>query len=317
MKKLLNRIPLKTIFWFYSITSLYSISWVYFFRPTQANYEHFISYLSSAFNIYNFNLYSAVYFLRDIRIISFDLYANSFLHIEAMFPLLILAASLIFFFSKFKDTRMLRYLLSIAIALMLMGFINGFVYRILVFDKLPLSSLLLFLFFRIIDVFIILCHYHVITRLNSEDELRHTSISEGDETLVLASRGQRFMNYFIDCFPRILVSLILASFMMSLARMSILSGNLDSSFEEYAFRYLLLFIGVIIVYFLLERLFLRSPAKFITNTQVIVKKGNHKTSSIVKRTLTRLIPVIDLFSFAFSEKGDGLHDEWSDTLVVL
>lgn len=316
MKKLLKNISHKTIFWFYSITSLYSIFWSYLFRPTDVSSDSFFNHLLNAFNIFDLNLYTAVYFLREIRIIRFDLYANAFYKIEIIFPLLILTAALIFRFSKFKDSRLLRYLLSISIVLMVLGFFSGLAYRLFLLDKFPLSSWLIFLAYKVIAVVVIIFHYATITKLNTEDELSYTLNSKEETTFVLASRGQRFMNYLIDCFPRIIVMLLISSILMSLARVGVFNGNLDGPVDEYLFRYALVVIGIVLVYFITERLFLRSPSKFLTNTQVIVKGDNHKSYTILKRTLTRAIPVIDLLSYVFSEKGDGFHDEWSETMVV-
>lgn len=316
MKKLLKNISHKTIFWFYSITSLYSILWNYLFRPTIIDGDSFINHLFNVFNIFDLNLYAAVHFLRNIRLISFDLYADAYIKIEIIFPLLILTASLIFYYSKFKDSRLLRYLLSITSILMVLGFFTGFAHRIFMFDTFPLSSWLIFIVYKVIAVLVLIFHYTVITKLNTEDELIYTLNLKKEETLVLASRGQRFMNYLIDCFPRLIVAFLIFSFLMSLTRLGVLDGNLDGPVDEYLFRYIVLVIGIILVYFTTEHLFLRSPAKFLTNTRTVVREGHNKTYSMFKRTMTRAIPLLDALSFAFSENGVGFHDEWSETMVV-
>lgn len=316
MKRLLKYISHKTIFWFYSITSIYSILWSYFLKPTEVNSDSLINHLLNLLNFFSLDLYAALYFLRNIRIINFDFYSNALVKIEVMFPLLLLTASLIFYYSKFRDSRLLRYLLSIAIALMVLNFFSGFAYRIFLSDKLSSSTWLNFFIHKVTALFVLIIHYATITKLNTEDELIYTLNSKEKTKLVLATRGQRFMNYLIDCFPRLLVALIISSFLISFVRLGFFDGNLDNPLDEYILRYIFLLIGIILVYYISESLFLRSPAKFLTNTQVIVKEGQNKTYGLVIRTLTRAIPIIDILSYLFSEKGDGLHDEWSKTIVV-
>lgn len=316
MKNFFKRIKYKTIFWFYLLTSLYSIFWHYFLQPSVGDFQGPLNLLSSFFNIYDFNLNTVISVFNDIRFIRIDFYANSILQLNTTFALLIAVACLIYKVSKFKDSRLLRFLLSISILIMTVAFVYNLIYNLSLVTSFSLYRVVLSLIFKIKSIFLFIIHYQVIKLLNKDEEdYLFTDIKNIDPSL-LASKERRFMNYIIDCFSRILISFLIISVLMNLSKRGMMSDDLGGPFGEYVFRFFIVFLSVLFVYFISESLFSRSPAKFLTNTRVLYSKERKKTASIALRSIVRLIPILDSFSFLFGNKREGFHDAWSNTIVV-
>lgn len=132
---------------------------------------------------------------------------------------------------------------------------------------------------------------------------------------LLASRGQRFINYLIDYVVQILLLLGLG-FVLGLIAIVTNNQELVNSFEhlsrlqEYA-----LGLGMVLLYYnIFEIFFARTVGKFITKTMVVTEDGEKPDSqTILTRTLCRCIP-FDALSFLGS--GRGWHDSISKTYVV-
>lgn len=133
---------------------------------------------------------------------------------------------------------------------------------------------------------------------------------------LLASKGQRFLNYIIDV---IIVYAIIFGLSFGTAIIAVAvgaTGLLDklknlNGIEEY-----LVYFLIMIPYFvILESFFSKSIGKFVTKTIVVLEDGSKPESGIIlKRTLCRIIP-FDGLSFLGSGSR-GWHDSISDTYVV-
>ncbi|KFF06981.1 RDD family protein [Flavobacterium reichenbachii] len=136
-----------------------------------------------------------------------------------------------------------------------------------------------------------------------------------DETL-LASNGQRFLNYILDTI--IIIALVfllsillaLAAILLGFKGVLIWMGNVGNLEER------LIFVVIAIFYYAFaEGLFSRSLGKLITGTIVVDENGKKPSfGTIFKRSLCRAIP-FDALSFLGSS-GIGWHDSISDTYVV-
>jgi uncharacterized RDD family membrane protein YckC len=133
---------------------------------------------------------------------------------------------------------------------------------------------------------------------------------------LLASKGQRFLNYIIDTI--IIYSIIFGlSFITALiADLFEANGFLEwlqniNSLEEY-----LIYFLIMIPYFtLMESVFSKSIGKFITRTMVVLEDGSKPDSgTILRRTLCRIIP-FDNLSF-LGTPSRGWHDSITHTYLV-
>ena len=66
-------------------------------------------------------------------------------------------------------------------------------------------------------------------------------------------------------------------------------------------------------YFCFELFLKRTPAKYLTKTEVTVNKGENRIRSIFIRSLIRLIP-LDIISYLLLESG--LHDKFSYSKTI-
>lgn len=136
-----------------------------------------------------------------------------------------------------------------------------------------------------------------------------------DEKL-LASKGQRFLNYLLDNIMVLALLFVLG----------VILGLIGSLFELHGiFVWLdnigdlegrLIFILITIVYYAVtEGIFGRSLGKLITGTIVVDENGvKPDFADILKRSFSRIIP-FDGLSF-LGNSGRGWHDSISDTYVV-
>lgn len=140
---------------------------------------------------------------------------------------------------------------------------------------------------------------------------RNESVSQD----VLASKGIRFANFFIDY----IIIIIFASIVgVILGIISELTGNytvfelLENPIIEYAFGYLIWLLYYIPFETLTKG---RTVGKYITKTKVVLYDGSEPTiNEVLVRSLCRLIP-FEQFSFLGTD-GKGWHDSISKTYVV-
>lgn len=133
---------------------------------------------------------------------------------------------------------------------------------------------------------------------------------------LLASKGQRFLNYIIDTiitysviFGLSFITALIADFFQATSFLEWLQNV--NSLEEY-----LIYFLIMIPYFtVMESIFSKSIGKFITRTMVVLEDGSKPDSgTILRRTLCRIIP-FDNLSF-LGNPSRGWHDSITDTYVV-
>lgn len=155
----------------------------------------------------------------------------------------------------------------------------------------------------------------IIINFNFKLDLHMSNSTYVLDDKLLASTGTRFLNYILD----------LVFFVITLIAFGILIGILSSLFGLTSVAQsvqelgdlgwnIIVIIFSIFYYTVMEGLFGRSIAKFITGTVVVDENGEKPSfGTIFKRSLCRLIP-FDAFSFLGNSRG--WHDSMSDTYVV-
>jgi len=123
---------------------------------------------------------------------------------------------------------------------------------------------------------------------------------------VLASQGQRFINYIIDIIIIYILVFIIAFAIAIIVNLFGIDGS--AIFESMGNDGMatLIFIGISTIYYVIfEGFFSRSVAKFITKTIVVNADGSKPGfGTIFKRTLCRIIP-FDALSYLRGQ-GQGL-----------
>lgn len=143
-------------------------------------------------------------------------------------------------------------------------------------------------------------------------QMKSSYLTSSLNTLSPASKGKRFLNFFID----IIVLYVISLFFGFITGIVLVILNIP--FEEtilvniisYAMGYFICFI----YYFTFESIFMRTRGKFITGTKVVKDDGTEpNVGTIAKRTISRFIPFEPLSIFSFS---GCWHDSISNTTVV-
>lgn len=133
----------------------------------------------------------------------------------------------------------------------------------------------------------------------------------------IASQGKRFLNTIID---NLLIQVFgaVGGFALGFAYV-VAKGGVVTPADDLTLRVLGYMIGIAIAmsyYILMEGLFQRTPAKFLTNTKVVREDGSPPGfAQIVGRSFARLIP-FEAFSFFGGPNPVGWHDSLSKTRVV-
>ncbi len=139
------------------------------------------------------------------------------------------------------------------------------------------------------------------------EQFNPNSISSGAPgTVVPVGKGTRFLNGLIDG--------ILLALVSNAAGRAIGSTGLDPN-TSGSLGFLVGLVVQYAYYYLQEVGSFQTLGKRVTSTRVVMTDGSNPTpEAIRKRSLWRLIPLLDALSFLFSDVG--WHDKYSDTRVV-
>lgn len=131
---------------------------------------------------------------------------------------------------------------------------------------------------------------------------------------LLASSGARFLNYILDLLFFFIVFMMIIFFLGILIGLGFTDlGIWMDNLGDFGWNIIAIVISLT-YYLVMEGLFARSIAKFITGT-VVVDENGHKPdfATIFKRSLCRFIP-FDALTFLGGSRG--WHDSLSHTYVV-
>jgi uncharacterized RDD family membrane protein YckC len=131
---------------------------------------------------------------------------------------------------------------------------------------------------------------------------------------LLASSGARFLNYLIDLFFSIVIFIMITVFLGVLIGLGFTElGVWMDNLGDFGWNVIAIIISFT-YYLVMEGLFARSIAKFITGTVVVDENGQKPDfATIFRRSLCRFIP-FDAFTFLGGSRG--WHDSISHTYVV-
>lgn len=135
-------------------------------------------------------------------------------------------------------------------------------------------------------------------------------LSDVEFNPVLASAGQRFVNYLIDI---IIFDIIIAVIknIFAIGTALIYTPNVYTNFFLNLF---ISYLCIVVLYFLSELGFKgRTIGKFVTNTKAINEDGSEMNAkTILIRSLCRIVPFEPFSAFG----GHPWHDKWSKTFVI-
>jgi len=133
---------------------------------------------------------------------------------------------------------------------------------------------------------------------------------------LLASRGQRFLNFIVDFLIIYIIWISIGSTLIIIGEITSIYALSDWAESTTTFEKLVLWLILLFLYyFLTETYYSRTFAKYFSKTIVVTKNGlRPNKKQIIIRTLCRFIPLEGLTFLGKNTKG--LHDLFSDTYVV-
>lgn len=148
------------------------------------------------------------------------------------------------------------------------------------------------------------------------EEVNPRQLSEFEESLLVPSLGQRFLNYLLDSIFIYFISFVVLIILGFVS--AIISRDLLFVLQSHPdiLGYIVYFLVYFAYYIFFESNTGKTIAKFYTKTSVRTVDGVALTyKRIIIRTLCRLIP-FDAISFFFLDDNKGWHDTVSKTKVV-
>ena len=223
--------------------------------------------------------------------------------------LLLLIGIVFYWLSKGKETRLVRFVLSIILLSSVVGF--GYsIFRIFYYDTYPywLAVVLVNLLVKSIYIYFI---FFVLNHFKMEKELvkgfdasqKEFQFSENE-----ATNWQRLLHLLLDTFfcLGLLSFTAFDVFKALLMKVNLIAGEKASLFLFYL-------IISFIYYLFFEYFFGSTPAKMLTELRVVNEKGEKASlKSLAIRSVARRIP-FDSISFFTAQ---GWHDRLSETKVI-
>lgn len=227
------------------------------------------------------------------------------------FYIFLLISVLLYHFSKNKETRLLRFLLSFIFLDNLITIIWIVIYNLIPKDvdvdvnRNQYQIYLTILYLLVKVVFVVLAYFSL-KYFRDNSSLDYTVNTIGEESknhIILTRKWQRFFHLIMDTFCTIL----LFSFIIELPILK------HPIFKNEFMSVIVLFVIRMCYYIAFEAILGATPAKFLTESRVIDGKGNKPDFiNIFTRSFFRFIP-FEPFSF-FGSKG--WHDSLSNTYVA-
>lgn len=222
--------------------------------------------------------------------------------------------------SKFRETRLLRFIYSVILFSKLI-LLPIWVYQLYLFiaeprpefaenDSINTNWIYPYIAVQVLLIiisFFFLKYFTTNKELVYEDKVYGESISK---IYLPATKSQRLLNYSIDIVVMVLVFSNLISFLARTDFFNNGSSGSSNNSQLIALMYIVLFRTIYYLFF--EGIFRATPGKFLSETRVMDYEGDPTGfKGVFTRTICRSVP-FDSITFLFSF---NLHDNWSETAV--
>jgi uncharacterized RDD family membrane protein YckC len=275
---------------------------------------------------YSLNFSSGLVFIHYFRLFDFsnvefinDLSSDSDL-IGMFFYLLFFIGIVVYVASKYKETRLLRFIYSLIFISKLL-LLPVWLLQLYVFLTEPMPEFSLgqtadftWIYpYLAIQVLLVLVSFFFLKHFSANKEIVYEEKVYGESVAKIyleATKSQRFLNYCIDLLLMVLVFFNVAFF---LARIRFFESDSFRSSNDSGLVLLIYIVFFRTLYYLIfEGLFRATPGKFLSETKVMDYEGDPVGfKNIFSRSLCRSVP-FDSITFLFNF---NLHDKWSETAV--
>jgi uncharacterized RDD family membrane protein YckC len=266
-------------------------------------------FLDSMFMQINFN------FLHLFDLFDYYVYERMvYIHfVNLTFYIFTLVGAIIFLTSKGKESRIVRFSLSLyifwGIVVTILSTIIVFRHQTGYFSHFSTSTFIIQTIFNLFWGSLSWLSLKEISKNRVLNCKKSANESLSANILKETPLIQRFMHNLIDLYLSVLICLHIF-IAMGLDFMS----RLEHLLGERPVIFLIAAVSRIIWYLFFEIFFGATPAKFLTESKVVMADGSKVTpKAVILRTISRLVP-FEAFSFLFGSKG--WHDRWTKTMVV-
>ncbi|AWH85008.1 hypothetical protein HYN59_07655 [Flavobacterium album] len=238
-------------------------------------------------------------------------------YINLFFYSLLLTGGILYFFSK-KETRLVRYVISMILLTKAIRVFFMMIYLPFTFGELlkgfGWAYFLAYLAWYLLWIW--LC-WKALKYFRDTKQIATVTQQYEDgaerEIIVESSRWQRLFNLIADVVTFIFIFFPVIESLIKMDGVRNFLKPLEGSVGPQLGLYLICIIFQVIYYTLFEGLLQASPGKMLTETRVVTDTaGKPDMSKLLLRTIVRFVPFESL-SVLFSR---GWHDDWSDTYVV-
>lgn len=272
------------------------------------NLTDFIRFIATSVQPYRFSGLD-IYVQRHIIGQDLDTSSIGMSLVNLFFYTSFFAGAIIYYASKFKETKLLLF----NFCLIIISSIIKIIYCIIYFnnENYDIYQIL----YTLLTVFYLFISYKFIIKyLNYNENIINDNEDKTEISyLENASNNKRFLNLLVDNFTIIVISYGFLIWAEHNDVIMILFKTLRNTFGETSGLFVFFSIVKFIYYISFEGTFKSTPAKFLTSCYVTDEEGNIPDfSMILKRTLCRFVP-FEAFSFLM---GRNFHDDYSSTYVI-
>ncbi|KAF2509906.1 RDD family protein [Flavobacterium foetidum] len=230
--------------------------------------------------------------------------------------IILLIGTLAFYFTKEKETRILRFMFSVFfIQYSIFAVVNLYYFFVYTFTSGDFKAYLFFFWSFSVRLFILFFFYKSMVYLNKLKTLDYETFEYTESTEISYFEANNWVRLFHLIFDSLIYFLIAYQLLYFLARAPHFQPWFQQIEGRYSIRTIIFVLSLIfrtLFYFSFEGLFSGSPAKFFTETRVVDYEGDKlENDAILKRSLLRSVP-FNATSFLFN---GNWHDHYSGTRV--
>lgn len=235
--------------------------------------------------------------------------------LRLFFNFLLFIGALTFYFSKEKETRLLRFVFSVLFVEQCFFVVLRVIRIYFAIKSFTVKDYFIYFASFGLTIFVLYFLYKSMKYLNEQKALDFETFVYTESTEISyfkTNNWQRLIHYIIDTVIFGIIGFQFLDFLIHLQYFNDFFITIQNQFSERVIFWGLVIIFRTIFYFAFEALFNATPGKFLTESRVVDEEGLvPDNSSLVKRTLFRSIPFNPL-SFLFNADW---HDQYSSTQV--
>lgn len=274
-----------------------------------------VSFFTAFYNDYNSNLYYVLSFFNYSIAGWIDVGWIEARTLRLFFNFLLFVGVLAYYFSKGKETRLLRFSFATLFVQLCFGVVVQFIFILNRFKGIEVKSYAGIAISYVITFFVLYVLYKSLKYMSEQQSLDFETVDYTESTEVYyfkTGNWERLIHFIIDNLIFLLIGYQLFYGILSFEFVNSYFGIVRGDHADRFFLIIVFPVFSFIYYYLFEKLFSATPGKFLTQSRLVNSEGLVPANShVLLRTLCRNIP-FDGVSFLFNASW---HDNLSNTEV--